>query len=140
MNVTNRTARRAAVVLLFAFIALPAWAAAPAAAKPAPAADAKPATAAADAVAAPTEVAFDELPGHVGARIRVTTSIRTVREGELTGASSVVINVRIGDDDRSFVLSMPRETVVKVELLPAAPAADSAPAAAPAAAPAPAKH
>lgn len=70
------------------------------------------------------EVEFDALVDHVGEHVRVTTTFLTVRDGVLTGASSIAINVKL--DDRGIVLGMPRETVAKVELLGAAPAAPTA--------------
>jgi hypothetical protein len=112
MSDRNVTLLRLAPALAVLLAATAASAAAPAS-KPDPA----PAAAPAEAPAAPGEVAFDALIGHVGEHVRVTTTLGTVREGELTGASSIAINVRL--DDRGIVLGMPRETIVKVELVAA---------------------
>jgi hypothetical protein len=84
---------------------------------PAPA----PAPAPAARVAVGAEIAFDDLIHYVGARIKVSTKMHTEREGVLTGASSIAINLQV-DGPRSFLLGMPRENIVKVVLLADAPA------------------
>jgi hypothetical protein len=122
--------RRAAFAAILLAAAGAASATSPATAPtPAPAPAATPAPAAAPAApAAPARVAvggeipFDALVDYIGARIRVHTKIRTVREGELTGASSVAFNVKLDADVGGLNLAMPRENVLKVELLAEAPA------------------
>lgn len=119
MNATPRrpTPRLPLVAVVFAAaLAMPAAATATA---PAPATP--PAAGAADP-AEPAAVEFDALPDHIGARVRVSTRIKTVREGELTGASPTVINVRLDKEAGGYLLAMPRETVESVEIVAPAPA------------------
>jgi hypothetical protein len=94
----------------------------PAAAETVPTADGAPA--AAEAAAEPadgapgSEIAYDDLPRHLGAEIEVSTNIGTVRRGVLTGASSISIVLKLAPEEGGFPLSMPKTTIVKVRLAP----------------------
>lgn len=90
----------------------------PAAAEaPAKSADAPPG-AAAGTLAPGTEIAYDDLPGHLGAEVEVSTSLGTVRRGVLTGASSISIVIKLAPEEGGFPLSMPKYNIVKVRLAP----------------------
>jgi hypothetical protein len=64
------------------------------------------------------ELAYDDLPKHLGAEVEVSTNIGTVRRGVLTGASSISIVIRLTAAEGGFPLSMPKSTIVKVRLAP----------------------
>lgn len=91
-----------------------------------------PATEEAEPVAAPiveapraaigAEIEYDQLIYYVGARIRLHTKNSTVREGVLTGSSSIAFNLQVDNGHGGYLLGVPRETVAKVVLL-AEPAA-----------------
>lgn len=77
------------------------------------------APAAADAGPVPgTELAYDELPDHIGREVEVTTTLGTVRRGVITGASSISIVLKLAPEDGGFPLSMPKYNIVKVRLAP----------------------
>lgn len=77
-----------------------------------------PAEAAGGALPAGTEIAYDDLPKHIGAEVEVSTSLGTVRRGVLTGASSISIVIKLAKEEGGFPLSMPKYNVVKVRLAP----------------------
>jgi len=62
------------------------------------------------------EIAFDDLPGYIGSTVEVDTSLGSVRRGELTGASSLSLVVKLVPADGGFVMSIPKYNVVKVRL------------------------
>src|SRR5690606_35309943 len=78
--------------------------------------------AAAARIAAGGEIPYDELVNYIGATVRVSTKIDTVREGVLTGASSIAFNLKVSAGSGSYSLAMPRGNVARVELLADAPA------------------
>lgn len=64
------------------------------------------------------EIAYDDLPKHLGAEIEVSTTLGTVRRGVLTGASSISIVIKLAPEEGGFPLSMPKYNIVKVRLAP----------------------
>jgi len=68
-------------------------------------------------------LAYDDLPGYVGATVEVGTALGSVRTGVLTGASSLSIVVRLSPEDGGFAMTFPRHNVVAVRL--ASPPTDS---------------
>lgn len=74
--------------------------------------------AATDGPAAGDEIAYDDLPNHIGAEIEVSTTLGTVRRGLLTGASSISIVIKLAPEEGGFPLSMPKYNIVKVRLAP----------------------
>ncbi len=105
----------------FAAAATPAPAAdaeAPATGTQAPAPAAAAAKAGAPALTAGAEIAYDDLPKHLGAEVEVSTNLGTVRRGVLTGASSISIVIKLAAEEGGFPLSMPKATIVKVRLAP----------------------
>ncbi|KFN51499.1 hypothetical protein [Arenimonas composti] len=119
----------AGLVAALALVAGNALATAPvpaAAAEPAPAVAPAPAAAPTPAqstrVAVGDEIPFEALVNHIGATVRVSTNIHTEREGVITGASTMAINLEVAVGTRTISLAMPRERVVRVVLLADAPA------------------
>lgn len=70
------------------------------------------------ALTAGSEIAYEDLPKHLGAEIEVSTTLGTVRRGVLTGASSISIVLKLAPQEGGFPLSMPKYNVVKVRLAP----------------------
>jgi hypothetical protein len=62
------------------------------------------------------EIAYDDLPAYIGSRVEIETSLGSVRRGELTGASSLSVIVKLVPEDGGFVMSLPRYNVVRVRL------------------------
>lgn len=88
-------------------------------ATPAPTAtEAAPAAPAADVVrvAPGQEIPYDDLPAYIGSRVQIETSLGSVRRGELTGASSLSVVLKLVPEDGGFVMSLPKYNVVRVRL------------------------
>jgi hypothetical protein len=62
------------------------------------------------------EIAYDDLPAYLGSRVEIETSLGSVRRGELTGASSLSVVVKLAPEDGGFVMSLPKYNVVRVRL------------------------
>lgn len=76
------------------------------------------ATGTAQRVAPGEEIAYDDLPGYLGAEVEVETTLGTVRRGLLTGASSISIVIKLVAEEGGFPLSLPKYNIVKVRLAP----------------------
>ena len=84
-----------------------------------PAADAAPAAAPVldgPRVSVGEEIPRETLPAYLGSRVEVATRMGTRRIGELTGASSISIIVRLDPSEGGFPLSMPMDTITSVRL------------------------
>ncbi|MEO7062578.1 MAG: hypothetical protein ABI082_02240 [Dokdonella sp.] len=87
---------------------------------------AAPAKAKAAEVAAPvgTPAAYDALEHHVGDELVIETTLNTVRRGKLVKYTNPGLTIELGPEHGSIELSVPRETIRSIRVLPtAAPAA-----------------
>ena len=67
-------------------------------------------------------VAYDALEHHVGDEIAIETTLNTVRRGKLVKYTNPTLTIRLGPEHGSIDLSVPRETIRSIRVLPAAPA------------------
>lgn len=67
-------------------------------------------------VAPGQEIPYDDLPSYIGSVVAIETSLGSVRRGELTGASSLSLVVKLVPEDGGFVMSLPKYNVVRVRL------------------------
>ena len=75
-------------------------------------------------VAAPvgTPAAYDALEHHVGDELVIETTLNTVRRGKLTKYTNPALTIELGPEHGSIELTVPRETVRSIRVLPAAAA------------------
>jgi hypothetical protein len=67
-------------------------------------------------------VAYDALEHHVGDEIAIETTFNTVRRGKLVKYTNPTLTIQLGPEHGSIELSVPRETIRSISVLPAAPA------------------
>lgn len=111
--------------MLMAVVALAlACSCALATAKTAHPAKAKVADVAAPPVGAPA--AYDALEHHVGDELVIETTLNTVRRGKLVKYTNPTLTLQLGPEHGSIELSVPRETVRSIRVLPATAAPSDA--------------
>jgi lactate dehydrogenase-like 2-hydroxyacid dehydrogenase len=67
-------------------------------------------------------VAYDALEHHVGDVLVIETTLNTVRRGKLVRYTNPTLTIELGPEQGSIELSVPRETIRNVRVLPAAAA------------------
>lgn len=101
-------------ILLLAFAgATPMAVAAPAAGK----------KAAAEAQPAGTPIEYSALEQRVGDQVIVETTMNTVRRGTLVKYTNPTLTLELGPEAGNITLSVPRETIRSLRVIPAEPAA-----------------
>jgi hypothetical protein len=88
----------------------------------APAANKK---AAAEAQPAGTPIEYSALEQRIGDQVIVETTMNTVRRGTLVKYTNPTLTLELGPEAGNITLSVPRETIRSLRVIPAAPAADS---------------
>jgi hypothetical protein len=84
--------------------------------------------AAVPAAPAGTPIEYSELEHRVGDHVIVETTLETVRRGTLIKYTNPTLTLQLGPEHGSIELSVPRETVRSLRIIPAAtPAAESTP-------------
>ncbi|GAA0703999.1 hypothetical protein [Dokdonella soli] len=76
-------------------------------------------------------VAYEALEHHIGAEIAVETTLNTVRRGKLVKYTNPALTLQLGPEAGSIELSVPRETVRSIRLLPSTVPAQPEPGAKP---------
>ena len=66
-------------------------------------------------------VAYDALEHHVGDEIAIETTLNTVRRGKLVKYTNPALTIQLGPENGSIDLSVPRDTIRGIRVLPAAP-------------------
>jgi hypothetical protein len=102
-------------ILLCAFAgATPTLLAAPAAGRKAAAEAQKPAG---------TPIEYSELEQRIGDQVIVETTMNTVRRGTLVKYTNPTLTLELGPENGNITLSVPRETIRSLRVIPAEPAA-----------------
>lgn len=89
----------------------------------APAAGARPGKPATGNASSLREIDYPALEGKIGSKLVINTTNDTTRSGELVRYTNVTLTLQMGPEHGSIELSVPRETIrkIQIEIAPADP-------------------